>query len=221
MSLLTRRGLVQGTAVGLASLAFRVPAQASQNCNGVQCDSNIPTSQFPHVTQPPDSQWCWAATISMICQWYGHPISFPNIVQQTFGSLVNLPADPITLINSVNRSYVDDTGRPLTLNSAVWSVLNGVANVDNNMIIRELAANRPLVVCNMSHMMVLVGVSFPQGTSQINQAWVADPAFSGPVTTGIQGLQPLAPGFRYLFPTELIPAPMGGQLMFVAAVNVT
>jgi hypothetical protein len=157
----------------------------------------------------------------MICRWYGKGVDFVDIVDQTFGGPVNAPADPITLINSVNRSYRDRDGTVFSLRSRVWSAMMGINQVDNAAIISELDASRPLVVCNLQHMMVLVGVSYPQGSSQINQAWVADPAFSGSVTAGIPGLPPLAPGFRYLFPAEMVPAPMGGQLSFVAAVSMS
>jgi hypothetical protein len=157
----------------------------------------------------------------MICQWHGKQIDQIDVVRQTFGGVVNALADPMTLINAVNRSYTEQNGQQFTIQSNVWSVLHGMANVNNAGIIQELDANRPLVVCNTSHMMALVGVSYPQGTFTINQAWVSDPAFSGSVTNGIPGLPSLAPGFRYLFPAEMMPVPMGGQLTFIAAVHVT
>ncbi|HYI31531.1 MAG TPA: papain-like cysteine protease family protein [Bradyrhizobium sp.] len=219
MSISRRSVLAAGVTAAATTLLHR-PSSAEYKCNAAQCDARIPTKTFRHIQQEPNSVLCWAATIAMICGWHGRAVHHHNIVRQTFGGIVNAPADPITLINSVNRLYVDDQGKQFSLSSRVWSVLHGIANLDNAGIIQELSANRPLVVCNMSHMMVLVGVSAPAGTMNINQGWVADPAVNGVVTAGIPGLEALAPGFRYLFPAELTPAPMGGQLAFVAAVNV-
>ncbi|WP_093236306.1 papain-like cysteine protease family protein [Sinorhizobium sp. NFACC03] len=218
---IARRGvLLQG--LGMAAyLGMPRSAAATEVCNASICDARIPSTQFRHQGQPVNSVWCWAATISMICDWHGRTISQQDIVQQCFGGIVNAPADPFTLISSVNRSYVDVNGDSFSVGSQIWSVLHGLAQLNNFGIIQQLSLDKPLVVCNLSHMMVLVGVSYPRGTYAITEAWVADPAFVGSVTQGIPGLAPLAPGFRYLYPAELVPVPLGGQLTFVAALDVS
>lgn len=216
----TRRELIR-MAGGVAA-ATMVPTRvlSEESCNPVQCSAYIPSGQFGHIQQPLPSVWCWAATIAMICNWHGCRMDQSSVVRQCFGAYVNAPADPFTLINSINRSYIDDAGRSFTLSSKVWSVLHGVTNLNNLGIIGELKQRKPLVVCNTSHMMALVGVSYLRANGEIYEAWVADPAVYGPVTHGIPGMQPLASGFRYLMPAEMTPAPAGGALMFVAAVDV-
>lgn len=217
--MLSRRNLLTTGAAATAAGVFALPALASVACNIAMCDARIPTGSFPHISQPPISVLCWAATIAMICKWHHRQISMQNIVQQTFGAPVNAPANPVVLINSVDRTYVDDFNNSMTLQAKIWSVIHGQAMINNADVINELSNDRPLVICNASHMMVLVGVSYSPGTVNINQAWVADPAFSGSVTHGIPGLPPLAPGFRYLYPAEFTAPPLG-QLTFVAAIDV-
>jgi len=218
-SIARRDFLLRG--IGLAtSLGFSEKSFASEVCNGVICDAKIPTSQFRHQLQPNGSVWCWAATISMICDWHGRTISQASIVSQCFGGIVNAPADPFTLISSVNRTYIDSHGDSFSIGSQVWSVLHGVAHLNNVGIIQQLSGDRPLVVCNLSHMMALIGVSYPRGSYTIGEAWVADPALPIAIPTGIPGRAPLAKGFRYLSPAELSPAPYG-QLTFIAALDVS
>lgn len=217
----TRRYLLRATMAASASVIWGRSSLAEFVCNNIQCDARIPTRKFIHISQPVGTYWCWAATIAMICTWHKRNISQESIVRQTFGVQANLPADPITMIQALNRSYISDDGIIFKITPQIWSALHGIADLNNSVIIQELKDNRPLVVCNLSHMMALVGVSFGMGSVSINQAWVADPAIDGVVTGGIPGLEQLAPGFRYLFPAELVPASAGGALLFMAAIQVT
>ena len=188
---------------------------ASEVCNSMRCDARIPTGQFRHILQPSGSVWCWAAALAMIFEWHGRNVTQSSIVQQTFGSVVNAPADPITLINSVNRSYIDNSGNLFHVSSDLFSSIHGFNNVNNDDIIDDLRNDFPLVVCNLSHMMVLIGVSYLPGTSMIDQAWVADPQLDHQVA-------PTLPrGFRYLYPPEMLPVPLGGQLAFLARIYIS
>jgi hypothetical protein len=224
-----RRRIVFGIPLGLSAALLPSDSRAEHVCvqrivNNIPlqvCDARIPSKKFKHFTQPL-SYWCWAATLQMICFAHGYQISQPSIVRQTFGAVVNMPADPITLINSVNRDYVDDMGRSFSLNSNVWSQIHGLSNTNNAAAMQQLAAEKPLVVCNKSHMMVLIGMSYliyPNGAQQVQSAWVADPMVTGVTPSG--NLEQLAPGFRYLSIPEMVPVSVGGQLTFVAEVYVS
>jgi hypothetical protein len=183
------------------------------------CDANIPSSAFQFVrTTQRGMVWCWAATLEMIFRWHGQQISQEDIVLQTFGRLVDAPADPLTLLNAVSRRYETLTGS-FRVRSKVWSPDFGINQINNMDLIAALRANQPVVVCNASHM-VLIGMNYlqaPNGMVQVRQAWVADPLLRGSVTAHM-GASQLPAGFRYLLPAELVPMP-AGQLRFVADVR--
>jgi len=207
----------------VASAATGTEKVCSPYGAGLNCDARIPTSQFSMVRATQQTLvWCWAATLEMIFRWHRRPISQVNIVTQTFGAPLNVPANPIVLINSVNRSYVDDGGRPFRVRARVWGPDYGANQIDNSTIIGSLTDNRPLVVCNMSHMMVLIGFQYLQQGAFIQpvNAWVADPFLVGSLPPA-PGQSPLPPGFRYLLTPEMVPVTMGGQLRFMADLDIS
>ena len=57
------------------------------------------------------SQWCWAACIEMVFRCYGFAIPQEEIVRQTWGTIVNLPADPFLILANLNRPWIDQQGR--------------------------------------------------------------------------------------------------------------
>src|SRR5690242_14048954 len=40
------------------------------------------------------SEWCWAACLEMVFRYYGFHVSQQQIVQETWGTIVNLPGSP-------------------------------------------------------------------------------------------------------------------------------
>ena len=70
--------------------------------------------QTAHMSQRM-SQWCWAASISMVFSYLGHPVSQPRIVAEVYGSLLNIPQPGYLLAQQLNRSWLDDWGRPFPL----------------------------------------------------------------------------------------------------------
>ena len=75
-------------------------------------------------------------------------------------------------------------------------------NISNQDIVNELSNGRPLIVCNTSHCMVLTLFDFTQ--MRAVNASVFDP-YTGP---------------RRLSPVEFTVPQMGGQLRFLAAVEI-
>jgi hypothetical protein len=217
-----RRRLVLGAPIAVAAGVLSPFCLAEHTCiaegSGQSCDAKIKTGAFSRVSATQKTLlWCWAATLEMIFRWKGKNIRQEDIVIQTFGSAQVAAANPIVLINAVNRTYRDRSGASFSVSARIWGPDFGVAQIDNGTLISSLSAERPLVVCNTSHMMALVGINYLRfgGAIQVRQAWVADPMISGSVTDSM-GAMKLAPGFRYLFPPEMIPVTIGGQLRFVA-----
>jgi hypothetical protein len=157
-------------------------------------------------------QWCWAASISMIFAFKGHAVSQARIVQDTYGAVVCLPSgSSYTIGADLSRQYVDDNGQLFVSQvSAAYDYYNGIYSLSNQMIINELANNRPLLYANLHHAEVLYSVSYvdtPQGPSVVG-ASVIDP-------------WPFSPRLHPLTVPELYRADLGGECTFLAAVTVT
>jgi hypothetical protein len=154
------------------------------------CDAGIPSQQLDIVAQvEPDvqlqSQWCWAASISGIFAYYGHPVSQTRIVQQAYGGVVNMPGTPRAIMASLNRPWVDDGGRPFRVSADLYSA-NWITAA------QDLARGQPLIVGSLGHAMVVSATEywrFPSGVGQTQSVTVRDP-------------WPTNPRRRYLTPRE-------------------
>ena len=190
---------------------------ADQNYGLELCRAGIQSKQFLHVRSYQKTLvWCWAAVYEMIFAWHGVRISQENIVKQTYGAAIPTALDPISLVRNAHTSYIDNSGDQFSVNSRIFSADFGILQLDNGDIVDELENENPLIICNSSHMMVLIGVEYIQEYSlpTIIAGWVADPF---PLTNYAQDM---GPGFRDLYPVELVPAP-NGQMRFLSTVHVS
>jgi hypothetical protein len=157
-------------------------------------------------------QWCWAASISMIFGFYGHPIAQSQIVLETYGNLVCLPAGSSTTIGAdLSRPWIDSRGvRFSSTVEAAYDYFNGFNTfAGNQSIIDALKANNPMLYCNRSHAMVLYSVSYMDGPygPDIQRADVIDP-------------WPYSQRSHALTTGELFRADLGGEMTFLAQVRV-
>lgn len=165
----------------------------------------------PAVVKQQCPLWCWAASASMIFAAHGHRIDQMVIVQRLFGGLVCAPSGNTTNISAVlSVPWIDAAGRGFRPRvTAGYDVFNGILAIDNAIVVRELAEDRPLLVCNRSHAMALVACDF-----------VVTPAGPNIIAAGVLDPMPGIPDFHALSPAELVPAHMGGALTYLAAVGV-
>jgi hypothetical protein len=97
----------------------------------ISCDCTYAQTVFPFdgytarvnstvvVASPPELQktsvWCWAASMSLIFTYEGHPISQEQIIIQNFDSLANAPAgDFLNFEDRLNGEYIDANGKKFT-----------------------------------------------------------------------------------------------------------
>jgi hypothetical protein len=167
MLIWSRRLLIRAAAGSVVlCLALISPARAEVNCQEVSaspynppgrvCASGLPSDllQIPAVSDHQhQSQWCWAASISMVFSYYGHPVSQERIIRETYGYIVNMPAQPWTMLGALNRSWVDDQGQPFQSMSSPGST-NPVAAA------QDLAMNMPLIIGTLGHAVVLTGLQY-------------------------------------------------------------
>jgi len=192
--------------VPLAGIGFPKMAPARQDCSPYFCASYIPLNQLEKIyAAQSQSQWCWAASISMIFAYSGHRVSQQRIVKEAYGSVVNMPGNYPAMLGSLNRGWTDDKGNNFSVStSSLFAPDLGQTSLTNADLISELEDDNPILFCNLSHAMVLTAMKYtPAG---VFEAWVMDP-WPGK-------------GLRRLTTAEMVPVP-AGQLRFVATVSVS
>lgn len=203
----------------LLTLLFQlsISVQAKTTCRntiqGELCTSEVDFRDFrqrAYQTQKLN-QWCWAACISMIFNYYGHPVSQERIVEDAYGGIVNMPAiNGITIARRVDRSWTDDDGNEFTSSlTGMYDELDGIRiNMDNTVLIEELDNDRPLIIGAGTHAVVQTSFTYYRTWQGII-----------PVSVGVFDPWP-GRGARNLTPAEMLPGFNGGQLHFVASVSV-
>lgn len=160
------------------------PAHAGERCQPdpygqVVCEVGIPSERLEPITsQQAMSQWCWAASISMIFGYHGHPLPQERIVQSVFGQLVDLPAmNGMVMSRSLARPWVDQRGRRFQAKVRVFDNHAGQFELDTEAIITELREERPMLVGTVGHAMVMTALRYvrtPMGP-QVIGVTVRDP----------------------------------------------
>lgn len=177
--MLNRRNWMKS--LGLAAAAYGVESklEAALSCGpqmppyGVQaCVAGIPQEKLDtvYITQE-ESEWCWAACIEMVFTFWEHPVDQEEIVRQTWGEIVNMPAQPAQIVAALNRPWTDSNGDTFRVRGDVSSVTGAAAAQD-------LANGMPLIIGSMGHAMVLTAISYnraPNSQGQVTGAIVRDP----------------------------------------------
>lgn len=117
------------------------------------------------------SEWCWAASISAVFHYYGHPVSQARIVREAFGKIVNMPGSPQAILASLNRVWVDDNGQSFraTGDSRSANIVTAAQDLANDM---------PLIIGSRGHAMVLTDLVYVRdqnGRGEPRSATVRDP----------------------------------------------
>ena len=178
-----RRALLTG---GIATFAIGGRAQAAIECTqyderGIQqCEAGIEARVGAFEAEQLHSRWCWAACISAIFRYHGFWVSQQQIVEETFGRLVNLPAYGPQIMSAVNRSWVDEGGRRFVSHGAVlWDADASIGGLGaTGEASRELADGNPLILGTAGHAVVLTALIYErdsQGRGGPNVAVVRDP----------------------------------------------
>jgi hypothetical protein len=198
----------------------------------------IARAQLPYLPPPPQTaqiafpqvalaaeiqqcpEWCWAASLSAVFRFFGKTVDQRTIVMRKYGQLVCAPSQTAAQIAAfLNTQWIDEaTGRPFMCRlTAAFDAMAGVGAINNGIIVNELASQRPVIYCNLSHCMVIVGVTYLPTIPfpSIQNAMVMDP-------------WPLSPRLHPLSPPEMFPAQFGplgyiggGQMSFLGTVLVS
>ncbi len=162
------------TFVFCLSLSNEAKTTCSQTFQGPYCVSEVPSEKFAQAFATQEmSQWCWAACISMIFRYNGHPVDQGRIVEATYGRRVNLPSgNGINMSKQIDREWVDDNGkRFIATLTAAFDPMAGYNTMNNDFIINELDKERPIIVGSGTHAMVGTAVAYyktPAGPYIVN-----------------------------------------------------
>jgi hypothetical protein len=159
-----------------------------------------------------NSQWCWAASISMICKYHGFNLSQKSIVQDVYGGPVNMPGDDHVLQKELNKIWTDDDGRKFAVSARIFSPALGTFDLANTAVVNELKNNRPLLNGSKSHATVTVRVDYIDtgADPMVQRVHVIDPW---------PDAAPKPQMARLLAPDEMLALPKGGSLRFLASIN--
>jgi hypothetical protein len=218
--MIRRRELLAGvTGVAVVGATGR-GAQAYEKCMfhpmyGQVCEAGVEVAKVVQRYDDQDlSQWCWAATISMIFAQYGYQVGQPRIVKDVYGVVVNMPAlSGATISKQLTRTWTDDTGKKFNVQvEGLYDFDAGIVGITNAQIVNALKAGRPLVFGNQSHAMMQCSVAYmptPMGPQIINVGF-ADPwpgnGLRGPAYPGEALAMHVGGAMRYLALPKITPA---------------
>ena len=150
------------TGLGSGACLGATPSMAAFSCDAQRCIASVDPTRFTRIYAAQQMEnWCWAASLSMLFGYYGHPVSQQRIVAEVYGGLVDEPATSLQVSQQVNRNWIDDFGRPFTARLlAAYDYAYGVNALDNNTIINALVGEHPLLFGNETHATVLTGVEY-------------------------------------------------------------
>lgn len=142
-----------------AVVAISIPATARQYVG-------VPREAMEYVTSDQhNSQWCWAASIQMILNYYGVDIAQEQIVARTYGvdpygQLPDWGGDFRAITANLNNWNIDNRGRPYIVSAKL-----GRGAPTPAILIEELSKRRPVMVGyatgpNSRHAVVITGASF-------------------------------------------------------------
>ncbi len=127
--------------------------------------AGIPSGEFEYFAAPQteghqrQSNWCWAATVQMVLNYRGVPVSQEQIVQRIFnGSVPNVPGQPDQILTALSGWAFTRNGQRVMLSSSPFAF-------DDSEIVRDLAGRWPIVVGvrsspNSGHALVLTAVTY-------------------------------------------------------------
>lgn len=173
------RAAVAGTA--LAGVAAATPALAEKVCGQYdgrgqqQCEtgirSEIAAATAAAVGSQDLNQWCWAACIEMVFRFHGYEVPQEQIVEETWGDIVNMPAYPEQILDNLNRPWIAADRRRFT-------VEGDTRTANQYTAAQDLANNMPLIIGTMGHAMVLTSLMYVRdstGNGEVTGVVVRDP----------------------------------------------
>jgi hypothetical protein len=205
---LTRRQFLVSAAISLGVTRAFASGECRQDpmTGSLFCVAGIRSAVLDHnlaaagvATSQQQSQWCWAACISMVFAYHGYDVSQLDIVARIKGAPVNEPGRGEEVSNALNASWHDRRGRRFRSRARVWDVMNGRNELSGNQaVIQDLLEDHPLISGAAGHATVVTAMEY-----------YATPAGPLPVRVHVRDPWP-GRGRRVLMPEEMAPLYVAG-----------
>jgi Papain-like cysteine protease AvrRpt2 len=114
-----------------------------------RCAAGIDSSLLERSASQKMSEWCWAAAISNVLAFYGHPVSQLRIVKEAWGTVANMPGYPAQIFASLNREWTDDDGASFTVDTETSTFLHDITAYE------DMEEDRPIILGALGHAVVL------------------------------------------------------------------
>ena len=177
---MNRRNFLCAASAALPGLVVGRKCFAAQQCTQPtpsqygyleQCTAGIQSINFQQAYQQ-QSEWCWAASISMLFEFHGHQVSQQRIVQETWGTIANIPGQPAQILSDLNRTWTDDKG-------VTFRAQGDMRSVNIYTAVDDLKNDDPLIIGALGHATVMTAISgdinMTTGAWQITEVIVRDP----------------------------------------------
>jgi hypothetical protein len=151
----------------------------------------------------------------MVCRWYGIRLSQESIVQRVYGGITDMPASDSVLTRALNSIWVSDDNQRFKIIANVFDPALGRADVSNQIVINDLANERPLINGSRGHATVVARVDYqiaPNGNPVVVRVHVIDPW---------PGAAPPPKYARFLDQDEMSPEGSGGSLRYIASIRIS
>jgi len=174
--------------------------------------SQVDFSQFlsADYKRQEENEWCWAACVSMVFSFHGHPVAQSRIVSSVYGAPIDAPAGSGAYILGVlNRVWTDDNGKKFKSTvRAAYDFDGHLYAINNGLLVAELDKGNPVVIGAGGHAMVLTSMQY-----------TGSPLFPTVAACGVFDPWP-GIGPRGLTPAEMFPMDRGGKFRFAAIIKV-
>jgi hypothetical protein len=192
-------------------------ATAGFNCDSRQCVASVDLSRFTRIYAAQEmSNWCWAASLSMLFNYYGYPVRQERIVEEVYGQLLNGTATTLQMSQQVNRNWFDDSGRQFAARLvSAYDYEYGVNALDNNTIINALVAEHPLLFANETHATVLTSVAYAPAPPLSYAPGIEAAILNAVMFDPWPGIGERAPQVG-----ELVAASYGGKMRYLALAQI-
>ncbi|WBY01779.1 papain-like cysteine protease family protein [Ramlibacter tataouinensis] len=167
-------------------LSWGAPAAAATRCEptaqaGVErCVSGLPAATLKAMAQAQRaSQWCWAASISMVLRAWGVDVPQEQIVRQHYGAAADLGVEGPVIDELLSRTWHDRLGRSVSVSAGALPPSASRMTLAAPEIVDDLDNERPAVLVLPRHAVVLVQLEYERSASgevTVLDAQVLDPA---------------------------------------------
>lgn len=152
--------------MAIALVALLVSSAAAATEKPVQV--GIPTAEFNFVAATQmETEWCWAASVQMVLNWYGVPVQQSQVVKRIYGKPVDHAASEDEIAVALNGTAINRKGQKVYLHAK-----RKAGEPPTALLIREMSAEHPMLVTihatkTMLHAVVITSVEFTQSADDV------------------------------------------------------